>query len=177
MSIEIHTLNTDELSLEAKEVVRSLLVKSYSQYELDYKDPEIWKNYITEIQNSVEHPAIDKIIVAKEADEIVGSVYLFIGSEQAYNKPELNIKGPIFRLLAVDPEKRGKRIAQRLVEACITYTKSLDHEELVLHTSDNMASAVKLYERMGFVRAAEYEFNVGDILVKSYKLQVANYEA
>jgi ribosomal protein S18 acetylase RimI-like enzyme len=37
-----------------------------------------------------------------------------------------------------------------------------------------MDSAVRLYERLGFERARDKEFMSGEVLVKSYFLQLAN---
>jgi ribosomal protein S18 acetylase RimI-like enzyme len=43
--------------------------------------------------------------------------------------------------------------------------------ELGLHTSASMRAAMRMYERMGFVRAPEYDFRPpGAELVEAYRL-------
>ncbi|WKB36046.1 hypothetical protein QS257_01745 [Terrilactibacillus sp. S3-3] len=46
----------NELIEDDKEIVRRLLIESYRQYEPDYTDPQIWKNYLAEITASVDNP-------------------------------------------------------------------------------------------------------------------------
>lgn len=43
---------------------------------------------------------------------------------------------------------------------------------LNLHTSDMMASAVKLYERLGFERAYDTDIYNGESLVKGYRIEL-----
>lgn len=49
---------------------------------------------------------------------------------------------------------------------------ALGAASLNLHTSDMMASAIRLYERLGFKRAYETDLKNGDTLVKGYRLEL-----
>ena len=96
----------DELVEDEKETVRRLLVESYQQYEHEYTNPQVWEEYLANIKSSVDNPEVDKILVAKSDQQILGSLQLFETSEKAYQRPELQIFSPIIRLLAVHPERK-----------------------------------------------------------------------
>ncbi|MER8005606.1 helix-turn-helix domain-containing GNAT family N-acetyltransferase [Streptomyces sp. NPDC094149] len=59
------------------------------------------------------------------------------------------------RLLLVEPEVRGLGIGDRLVRAVIDFARGVGYHELVLWTNDVLAAARSIYQRHGFVLAAE----------------------
>ncbi|MGW1895320.1 bifunctional helix-turn-helix transcriptional regulator/GNAT family N-acetyltransferase [Streptomyces sp. NPDC002004] len=59
------------------------------------------------------------------------------------------------RLLLVEPEARGLGIGDRLVSACVDFARGVGYRDLVLWTNDVLTSARKIYQRHGFVLAAE----------------------
>ncbi|MFP3490614.1 GNAT family N-acetyltransferase, partial [Staphylococcus sp. SIMBA_130] len=80
------------------------------QYEA-YFTPQGWKDYSERIVSSIDNPNVDKILVAKINQDILGSLQLFRSAEKAYEKPELQIQAPIIRLLGVHPSARGRGVA------------------------------------------------------------------
>ncbi|MED4403450.1 GNAT family N-acetyltransferase [Metabacillus fastidiosus] len=161
-----------ELVDEEREIVRSLLIESYQQYEEEYSAPELWQEYLENIRSSVDNPYIDKIFVAKDGEEILGTIQIFKSSEEAYGKPELQIFSPIIRLLAVHPNARSRGVAQQLLDTSINYAKSIGAVSLFLHTSNKMQKAIRLYEWLGFKRDKEKEFEGKDVLVMCYRLDL-----
>ncbi|WP_258235104.1 GNAT family N-acetyltransferase, partial [Paenibacillus agaridevorans] len=69
---------------------------------------------------------------------------------------------------------RGAGVATELIRASAAYAREQGAATLHLHTSDLMDAAIRLYERLGFERAYDKEFMNGDILVKSYRLHLAD---
>jgi ribosomal protein S18 acetylase RimI-like enzyme len=60
-----------------------------------------------------------------------------------------------------------------LVDECVRRAKASGAAELGLHTSKSMRAAIRMYERMGFVRAPEHDFHPeGAELVQGYRLRV-----
>ncbi|MFF8408219.1 GNAT family N-acetyltransferase [Streptomyces omiyaensis] len=65
-----------------------------------------------------------------------------------------------FRLLAVARAARGRGVGEALVRACVERAHSLDGcARLVLSTQDRMASAHRIYERLGFTRLPERDWS------------------
>ena len=110
-------------------------------------------------------------IVAEHAGELVGSVMLFPPASDAYAGAAGRANWPELRLLAVAPEARGLGVGRVLVEECVRRAHRAGAAELGLHTSASMRVAMRLYERMGFVRAPEYDFQPeGAEVVEAYRL-------
>jgi DNA-binding MarR family transcriptional regulator/GNAT superfamily N-acetyltransferase len=59
------------------------------------------------------------------------------------------------RLLLVEPDARGLGIGDRLVGACVRFTRGVGYRELVLWTNDVLSAARKIYQRHGFVLVSE----------------------
>ncbi len=162
----------EDLLKEDKEIVRKLLIDSYKQYEQGFYSPEAWNDYIEQIKLSVDNPNIDRILVAKSNRKIIGTLQIFHSSGEAYNRPELNISSPIVRLLAVQPEARGKGVAQLLLKTSLEYAKSKGAGSLYLHSSDLMQKAIDLYQWLGFKRDESKEFYNRDVLVKCFRFDI-----
>ena len=82
---------------------------------------------------------------------------------------------PELRLLAVAPEARGQGIGEALVNECVRRARRMGATELGLHTSRSMEVAMRMYRRLGFVRAPEHDFQPeGAELVEGYRLPLAN---
>ncbi|OCT12380.1 GCN5 family acetyltransferase [Paenibacillus pectinilyticus] len=154
-----------------RDAIRKVLEDAYGQYRA-VLPPEGWDQYKENIVASVDSDTPIARIIAEIDGEIIGSSLLFQSSETAYGAPELGIHSPILRLLAVSPSARGRGIATLLIKENIKRAIELGATTLHLHTSDMMESAVKLYERLGFERAFDKDIQKGEILVKSYKLQL-----
>ena len=61
------------------------------------------------------------------------------------------------RLLLVEPDARGHRIGDQLVGACVDFAREQGYRELVLWTVGLLKAARGIYQRHGFVLAAETE--------------------
>lgn len=59
----------------------------------------------------------------------------------------------------VRPACRGRGVGDALLHALEAYAASCGHRELVLDTTDEMTSAVRLYERNGYTRRSRYNQN------------------
>ncbi|MDQ0206541.1 GNAT family N-acetyltransferase [Alkalicoccobacillus murimartini] len=156
------------LQNEDKDIVKELLIDSYSQYEEVFRSPEAWENYLQNIKSSLDNPNVEQILVAKQGQNILGSIQFFESGEKAYQRPELDIQHPVVRLLAVHPNARGLGVAQILLRESLDIAASRGASYLYLHTGDIMEKARALYEWLGFKRDQKNEFSNGNSLVRCY---------
>lgn len=160
-----------EAIAEERDALEAVLLDAYGEYETLLSEDR-WLEYKTSIVHAINEAKTSARLVAELNGELVGSVFIFDNSESAYGQPELGIVSPIIRLLAVTRKARGAGVATELIRASARFAKESGAETLHLHTSDMMNAAVRLYEHLGFERAYDKEFMNGDLLVKSYRLQL-----
>jgi ribosomal protein S18 acetylase RimI-like enzyme len=85
---------------------------------------------------------------------------------------------PELRLLAVADEARGSGVGRALVAECSHRASAAGAPALGLHTSRSMAAAITLYEKLGFQRAPEFDFQPdGAELVTAYRLELESLES
>jgi ribosomal protein S18 acetylase RimI-like enzyme len=151
--------------------VAALTLQAYGEYA-ETMDPEAWAGLEGAVRAALasEDPTVQRI-VAERGGEIIGSVMLYPPAANAYGDLADAASWPELRLLAVAPAARGHGVGKALVEECVRRARAMGATELGLHTSHSMEIAMGMYERMGFVRAPEHDFQPpGAELVKGYRL-------
>lgn len=156
-----------------RDAISRLTLLAYAEYEPQLAAAGRWQAYAEELRASAyEGEPIARIVAETEEGEIVGSLLLFADSASAYGAPELAIRSPIVRFLAVSPDARGQGVATTLLRESIRRAKERGAESLYLHTNDMMASAIRLYERFGFRRVEDKDISLGETLIKCYALSL-----
>lgn len=148
----------------------------YSQLEgfpTEAEQPEYYK-MLLHIGELTERPNTELwVAVSSEGTLAGGVVYIsdmqFYGSGGTATK-EKNASG--FRLLAVDPEVRGKGIGKLLIQKCIQKAKSDKRAQLIIHSTKAMQIAWKMYERIGFVRSEDLDFMQGELAVFGFRMKL-----
>ncbi|MFF1625069.1 GNAT family N-acetyltransferase [Streptomyces sp. NPDC058272] len=79
------------------------------------------------------------------------------------------------RMLAVAPDARGRGAGEALVRACVDRARATEGcVRVVLSTQRTMHTAHRIYQRLGFTRAPERDWNpiphLDDILLLTYEL-------
>jgi GNAT superfamily N-acetyltransferase len=114
--------------------------------------------------------AADRVLVAVDDDgSLLGGV-TYVGDDRS---PYAEFEGAdraAFRMLAVDPRAQGAGAGRALVAACIELARAGRKRWLTLLTTEQMATAHRLYERFGFRRAPEF-----DIMVEDGRLRLMSY--
>ena len=113
-----------------------------------------------------------KLLVAAEGDRLLGGVVYFAemahyGSGGSATR-ETNASG--FRLLAVANEARGRGVGEALVLRCLELARERQHGQVILHTTNAMKVAWKLYEDLGFARSPDLDFLQGELQVFGFRL-------
>ncbi|WP_129691471.1 GNAT family N-acetyltransferase [Gottfriedia acidiceleris] len=153
--------------------IKKVLIEAYEQYAA-ILTKEQWENYKNSIIDATEKSKTKTKLVAIADNVLLGACFIYDSAEKAYGLTDLEIDYPIIRLIGVSPKARGLGIATELIRASCNLSLEWGSDRIVLHTSDMMKSAIRLYEKLGFKRAKQYEFMNGNILVKSYELNINN---
>jgi predicted N-acetyltransferase YhbS len=155
---------------DERDAVRELTLHAYDEYAT-IMAPTMWTSLSGAVRAALVSDDGAHRIVAEREGELVGSVMLFPPAVAAYGELTTAGRWPELRLLAVSPSARGLGVGELLVHECIRRARAEGAESIGLHTSDSMRGAMRLYERMGFVRAPETDFQPeGAELVKGYRL-------
>ena len=76
-------------------------------------------------------------------------------------------------MLGVDPDQRGRGVAQALMDACFAWAAKAGKTRMLLHTTQRMKAAQAMYESMGFERLPDRVFPDGFVLLTYEKADPA----
>ncbi len=154
-------------------LVAEVILNSYAEYA-PMLPSQAWELYSQNILDVRSRMAESELLVAVENGEIVGSATFYPARiKRARSVWPTEWTG--VRLIAVPPERRGRGIGKALVEECIRRSRELNARALALHTTPYMKLARGMYERMGFVRVPEYDFQPRtELTVVAYKYDLSN---
>ncbi|MBN8202793.1 GNAT family N-acetyltransferase (plasmid) [Cytobacillus firmus] len=152
------------------EWIREQRVNAYGEHEKKIPKRH-WDTLKKSILSDTDEQVDVELLVAELNEEVVGSVVLYPAKSDAYEGLIDSLNYPELRMLAVAPHVRNKGIGEALVNECIRRAKAKGFQFIGLHTADFMNSAMRLYERMGFVRLPQFDFEPADdgIIVKAYR--------
>ncbi|MGZ9817544.1 GNAT family N-acetyltransferase [Peribacillus simplex] len=155
------------------EMIREQRVKAYEEHAQSIPEGH-WDALKKAISSDADEQRDVELLVAELDGEVVGSVALFPAKSDAYKGLVDMLDYPEIRMLAVTPQARQKGVAEALIQECIRQTKVNGLQYIGLHTADFMKTAMRLYERMGFVRLPQFDFQPADdgIIVKAYRLSI-----
>jgi len=155
------------------EAIRELTLSAYNEYATLM--PAHWHRYRQAILGTLADVKPAEQIVAEQDESLVGSVLLYPAGTVFHTSAgnPVTLAYPEIRLLAVLPAARGRGIGQALVRECIRRARFAGATTITLHTTDAMRVAMRMYERMGFVRAPELDFHPAeDLTIKGYRLDL-----
>ena len=94
-------------------------------------------------------PPAGEILVAYEDGTVWGMVAYHRHSEERCE----------MKRLYVDPQCRGQRLGEKLVDQIIEHAKNAGYKEMVLDTLEPMVPAIRLYQKFGFEICEPYYHN------------------
>ncbi|POX51463.1 GNAT family N-acetyltransferase [Streptomyces sp. Ru72] len=130
--------------------------------------------YLDELKDVSGRAAAAEVLVAVADGHVLGGV-TFVPTSRS---PMADIAGPgeaEIRMLAVAHAARGRGAGEALVRACVDRARATDGcVRVVLSTQRTMRTAHRIYERLGFVRTPERDWNplpqLDDITLLTYEL-------
>lgn len=164
---------------EERDDVRALLTEAYLPYEKEMV-PAVFAKYLASVLVTDE----GQTLVAVDGAEVVGSARLYLpGTAPITVRQPVEWIDPMppdwawVRSVGVRPAARGTGVASAIM-AHIAGAAG-DAAAVLLHTMDFMPAAMRLYERLGYERAPEWDFRGGragatseseTFLAKAYRL-------
>ena len=162
---------------DEREAIAALTLAAYGEYATAMP-PAAWAALEQALRAALATTGPVERVVAERGGALVGSVMLFPPAAVSYGSDGARVRWPELRLLAVAPAGRGLGVGRQLVDECARRARLAGATELGLHTSRSMRAAMRLYARMGFERAPEYDFQPpGAELVQAYRLPLAAPDA
>ena len=101
--------------------------------------------------------ATDVLVAVGEDGRLVGCVSFVRDHMSAFAEVERPGEAG-FRMLGVVPQARGRGVGMALVEACLERARAAGRTGVVIVTAPSWTDAQRLYERVGFRRAPERDF-------------------
>ena len=136
--------------------VNAVALAAFAQYAGDYED---WPSFSAGIGRMADLAADGDLFVAERAGVVAGAVvHVGPGRPRSAIYPD---DWSVIRMLVVSPEQRGAGIGRALVAATLERAQCAGAPAVGLHTSPIMATALRLYESIGFVREHDLPANRG----------------
>ncbi len=154
VSSKIHPVRSSEL-----EVTRALIVRANAEFEGQVPQG-FFRSYLasaTDLEGRL--AAGGDVLVAELDGRIVGTITYFREANDEGMGPGFPPGTAGIRATAVDPAGRGHGFGIALVEACLERARADARVAIALHTAAFMTSAMRLYERTGFVRDRSFDFS------------------
>jgi ribosomal protein S18 acetylase RimI-like enzyme len=154
---------------DERAAIRELTLAAYQEFAA-VMAPTAWEALRQALLDALAAEDQVERIVAEQNGALFGSVMLYSPCTNAYGGQVAGAEWPELRLLAVAPAARGQGVGTALVEDCMRRARLAGASALGLHTSESLRAAIRMYERMGFVRAPEGDFQPsGAELVMAYR--------
>jgi predicted N-acetyltransferase YhbS len=138
--------------------IEAVTLAAYTEYAAPMR--ELWDLYRANIVSTLADVEPAEQLVAEADGVVLGAVLLYPAGHVVTipDGSQLALRAPEIRLLAVAPAARGRGVGAALVRECVRRARLAGAAEVTLHTTDLMRAARRLYERHGFVRAPELDF-------------------
>jgi ribosomal protein S18 acetylase RimI-like enzyme len=150
-----------EAELDELDAIASLLEQVYSEYRPHFP-AHAWEGYLGEVVDVLSRLADSVLIVATSDGGIVGTVGFFpdasLSSLERWPAGWASI-----RTLAVRGEARQRGVGKALGLECIRRAREQRAHSIGLHTASFMTFATRLYKRLGFRRAPDFDIEIGEM--------------
>lgn len=138
---------------DERDQVRALLTDAYRPYANDLS-PVMYEHYVAGVLNLDDG---GDALVAVAGDKVVGTARLFPAGRTPVPLPP---DWAWVRAVGVHPSAHGTGVGRALMTYCDAHAGNA--AALALHTMDFMPAAIRLYQRLGYARAPEWDIEVGE---------------
>ena len=129
--------------------------------------------YAGELRDVAGRAADAEVLVAiDDGGTVLGGVTYVPGPDSPwaeFSEPD----GAGIRMLAVAPEAQGRGIGEALSRACVDRARATGRGQIVLHSTDRMTTAHRIYEHLGFARDASLDWEpLPGFWLRGFRLQL-----
>ncbi len=131
--------------------------------------------YDVELRAAGRRAAEAVLLVAIDDDGRVAGCVTYLPDAECVWAEGLTDDEAGIRMLAVDPAGQGKGAGEALVRACLDRAMAEGKRAVFLHSTGEMATAHRLYERLGFRRVPERNWRpYPELLLYAFRLELGD---
>ncbi|UUN30087.1 GNAT family N-acetyltransferase [Streptomyces sp. FIT100] len=124
---------------------------------LGFGEDDAYLHVLRDVAARAQDGAADVLVAVDQDARLLGGV-TFVGAGGPFADIARDGEAE-FRMLAVSPHARGRGAGEALVRACIAQARATDGcRRLMLSTQRSMHTAHRIYERLGFVRTPDRDW-------------------
>jgi len=162
MTIRVRPAHTDEL-----ERVGDITAAAYTHDRHVSEDDD----YVHHLRDAATREREAELYVALVDDLLAGTV-TFCPEGSRWREVGREGEGE-FRMLAVAPEHRRRGVAEALVGLCLERSREFGYDAVVLSSLESQRPAQRIYERLGFERAPERDWEpVPGIALMGFRVEL-----
>ena len=144
-----------------RDAVAALLGEVYGVFR-DRLPADAWALYIGEIVDVRGRSDFCELIVAERGGALVGTIGLY--PEASRSSLERWPAGwAAIRTLGVRADARRRGVGEALARESVRRARAHGARAVGLHTASHLADATRLYTRLGFRRAPEFDIEIGEM--------------
>jgi GNAT superfamily N-acetyltransferase len=137
--------------------IRDVVIAAYRQYA-DLIARDIFSPYLADLLDLERHARHGRLLVVGADGRVRGFAAFYPdASVQRFGLPPGWATG---RALAVHPDVRGHGVARALIAAAERLAREVGAPVFAFHTASFMTNAIALYDRLGYHRAPEFDFDM-----------------
>jgi ribosomal protein S18 acetylase RimI-like enzyme len=152
-----------DVRLDELDGVSRLLEEVYGEFQPHFPS-DLWQAYLGEIVDVRSRLGGSELIVAEIGGRLVGTVGFYPEAWRS-TLERWPVGWASIRTLAVLPNTRGRGVGEALARECLRRARERDAVAVGLHTNPFMAAANRLYERLGFRGAPEFDIEIGEMFI------------
>jgi ribosomal protein S18 acetylase RimI-like enzyme len=141
--------------------VAALLGAVYGVFR-EHFPPDAWERYIGEIVDVRSRLGESELIVAERWDRLVGTIGFYPDASRATLERWPEGWGSI-RTLGVCIDARCTGVGEALARECVRRARQRRLRAVGLHTASYLQAATRLYQRLGFRRAPDFDIEIGEM--------------
>jgi GNAT superfamily N-acetyltransferase len=165
--VEIRIVRPDE-----HERLGEITVVAYRAINPSHADGDL-DEYEAELRDVAGRSAGADVLVAVDGDgAVLGGVTYVPGPSSPWAEFD-DAEAAGIRMLAVAPESQGRGVGEALTRACIERAVVAGRTQILLHSTEWMTTAHRIYERLGFRRDPSLDWEVeGEFWLRGFRLRL-----